>query len=402
MHVCILTTGFPRFRGDLFGAFVLEMARALVAQGTQVTVVAPHEKGIARHEKVEGISVHRFRYFLPVAGQRVAYDGGIPTNIRSSWFTRVQIPLFLLAFAWAARRQGKHCDLYHCQWTTTAAVAWLANLGRRRPILLSVRGSDMKLSDHPMGERINRWLVQRADAVTAVSEQISQRLGDHGVGNRTQVVANGVSDRFQPRNRQEARRSVNLPADVILCLFVGMLVPVKGLDVFVDAVAEVGDKRVLCVLVGDGPERQVLEERVAAAGLSDGFLFVGACSSDDVPRWMDACDFLVLPSLSEGRPNVVLEAHASGRATLATEVGGTGELIDHEETGLLVPASDVGALAGALRQLIDDPNGRERLGRAARERLLERQLTWEGTASTMRRLYDRLCGEEPCVASPAA
>ena len=56
MHVCILTTGFPRFRGDLFGAFVLEMARALVAQGTQVTVVAPHEKGIARHEKIEGIS----------------------------------------------------------------------------------------------------------------------------------------------------------------------------------------------------------------------------------------------------------------------------------------------------------------------------------------------------------
>lgn len=398
MHVCILTTGFPRFQGDLFGAFVLEMARALVGGGTQVTVVAPHEKGIARVETVDGIEVRRFRYFLPGL-QAVAYGGGIPTNLRSSWLARLQVPLFLLAFAYAARKWGRPCDLYHCQWTITAAVAWLATLGRRqRPILLSVRGSDMMISAHPLGRRLNQWLVARVDAITAVSEQIARRLADHGVEDRTHVVANGVSDRFAPGDRQAARRALQLPADTVICLFVGMLVPVKGLDNLLQAVSQI-DERFLLVLVGDGPERERLLALADELGIKDRVEFAGACSSDDVPKWMDASDLLVLPSLSEGRPNVVLEAHASGRATIATDVGGTGELIEHEQTGLLVPSSDPDALADALRTLIDDDNKRDKFGKQARQRLLEKGLTWQTTATTMRSLYDQLIERDACVAS---
>jgi glycosyltransferase involved in cell wall biosynthesis len=398
MHVCILTTGFPRFQGDLFGAFVLEMARALVAGGTQVTVVAPHEKGIARVETVDGIEVRRFRYFLPGL-QAVAYGGGIPTNLRSSWLARLQVPLFLLAFACAARRWGRTCDLYHCQWTITAAVAWLANRGHRRPILLSVRGSDMMLSDHSIGRHMNRWLVSRADTITAVSEQIAGRLAEHGVGAKTHVVANGVSDRFLPKDRLASRHELQLPAEAIICLFVGMLVPVKGLDVLLQAVSQIDNERLLLVLVGDGPERAALEHCVEHLGLSERVKFVGACSSDDVPKWMAASDLLVLSSLSEGRPNVVLEAHASGRATVATDVGGTGELIEHEQTGLLVPPSDPVALAEALRALIDDDNRRDRMGKQARQRLLEKGLTWQGTATAIRTLYDQMMERRACVAS---
>ncbi|MBT7864443.1 MAG: glycosyltransferase [Gemmatimonadetes bacterium] len=378
------------------------MARALVQAGTQVVVVAPHEQGVPQQETVDGIEIHRFRYFLPESRQRVAYGGGIPTNVRNSWLTRVQVPFFLLAFALAARRWGRDCDLFHCQWTMTALVAWLASAGSSRPILLSVRGSDMLLSEHPLGLRLNRWLVSRADRITAVSEQIAGRLADHGVAHKTQVVANGVSDRFQPRDRSAARQALGLPVDAVICLFVGMLIPVKGLDFLLSALQQVVDERLLCVLVGDGPERQALERQAEENGLVDRVSFAGACPSDQVPAWLAACDFLVLSSLSEGRPNVILEAHASGRATLATDVGGTGELIEDGRTGLLVPSQDMAAMVAALQRLTGDADLRDRLGSAARERLTERGLTWAGTATAMRRIYDQLFEESVCAASSAA
>ena len=113
---------------------------------------------------------------------------------------------------------------------------------------------------------------------------------------------------------------------------------------------------------------------------------------------MTASDFLVLSSLSEGRPNVILEAHACERATLATDVGGVGELIDQGETGLLVPSQDTQALASGLRQLVTDAGLRDRLGEVARQRLQERGLTWAGTANAMQGIYHRLHEQHSCAA----
>ncbi|HIC67945.1 MAG TPA: glycosyltransferase family 4 protein, partial [Candidatus Latescibacteria bacterium] len=85
--VCLLTTGYPRFEGDLFGAFVLELARGLVRQGLRVAVLAPHDRGASLREDVDGVRIQRFRYFIP-RWQRLAYGGGMPTNLRESWIAR--------------------------------------------------------------------------------------------------------------------------------------------------------------------------------------------------------------------------------------------------------------------------------------------------------------------------
>ena len=117
MKILMLTTGFPRFVGDLFGAFVSEQAHGLNRRGVQVSVLAPHERGLVQRETVGSIEVFRFRYAWPVALQRVAYGGGIPTNVRSSWWVRLQVPFFLLGFLLGARRRGQSADLVHCHWT---------------------------------------------------------------------------------------------------------------------------------------------------------------------------------------------------------------------------------------------------------------------------------------------
>lgn len=123
-------------------------------------------------------------------------------------------------------------------------------------------------------------------------------------------------------------------------------------------------------LVGDGPDRERLEELQRELGLEHAVEFLGA--RDDVPALLAAASAFVLSSRSEGLPLSVIEAMAAGLPIVASDVGGLHELVEDGSSGLLVPAGDVDALADALRRLVADPAERQRLGNAARARAEER------------------------------
>ena len=202
---------------------------------------------------------------------------------------------------------------------------------------------------------------------------------------KIKVVANGVDRRFQPADRRVMRERLGLPDGEFIVLFVGLLVPVKGVDLLVGALAELVDPKPLCLLIGDGPERPELERQAAELGVGERLRFVGCRSSDEIPTWMGAADILVLPSRSEGRPNVVLEAQACGLPVVATRVGGTPELVCDGKTGLLVESEDVAGLADALQRLRIDRGLREALGRAGREQA--DGMTWAVSAEKMAAIY---------------
>ncbi|MBN62234.1 MAG: hypothetical protein CME20_12830, partial [Gemmatimonadetes bacterium] len=313
LRVGMLTTGFPRFEGDLFGTFVLELARELAGSGAAVEVLAPHEGGVATRETFGAVAVRRFRYFWPAKRQAVAYGGGIPTNLRTRWAARLQVPFFLLGFWWSAFKLVRRAQVVHCHWTITGLVGLLATRLWRRPLVLSVRGSDIHLVDKGLLAVLHRRIYGWMDAVVAVSEDIATKLGQCGVPrDKVIVVPNGVDSRFQPGDRAAARREFDLPAEGRVVLFVGLLVPVKGLELLVEALSLLEGEKPLCLLVGSGPQQESLERTAAELGLTDHLRFVGRRPSDEIPRWMAAADLLVLSSLSEGRPNVVLEAQACG------------------------------------------------------------------------------------------
>ena len=123
LRICMLTTGFPRFQGDLFGTFVLELARELANGDATVEVLAPHAVGLPQRERFGTVNVRRFRYFWPASGQVVAYGGGIPTNLRRNWVARFQVPFFLAGFCWSALGQVRRARVVHCHWTITGVVA---------------------------------------------------------------------------------------------------------------------------------------------------------------------------------------------------------------------------------------------------------------------------------------
>ncbi|HEX4739261.1 MAG TPA: glycosyltransferase family 1 protein [Allosphingosinicella sp.] len=216
----------------------------------------------------------------------------------------------------------------------------------------------------PPIERRMKTFYTRCDHVLAPSELMAEILRGYGVAaDRIHIWSRGV-DRaiFSPDRRDQAwRQSKGYGEDDPILLFFGRLVQEKGLDVFAAAMAELErrDRTFRPMIVGDGPARAWIEERLPGA------LFTGHIEGAELGRAIASADILINPSVTEAFGNVNLEAMASGLAIVTADVGASRVLIKDGEQGLLVPAKDPAAYADAVETLIRLPARRKRLGQAA-------------------------------------
>jgi glycosyltransferase involved in cell wall biosynthesis len=193
--------------------------------------------------------------------------------------------------------------------------------------------------------------------------------------------------------REAAARTAYPEKETIEILFAGRLDPQKNPLLLLEALAAArrrpGGERLRTTFLGDGPERQAAADRARALGLGDAARFLGRVA--DVPVHLARADIFVLPSLSEGVSNALLEALAHGVPAVASDIPGNAEVISHRETGLLVPPGDAGALASALLEPGGDRALRERLGRAGRA-LVEARYDMEAVAARYAEIYRELAG----------
>lgn len=222
------------------------------------------------------------------------------------------------------------------------------------PFLAGARGSDLRVRD-AVSRRLTRPVVRAARRLLVVSEDLGRVAAEqYGADpERIRAIPNGCDAAlFQPGDRQAAREALGLAQDAEVVLYVGRLVPEKGLRELVHATRRLAAARprARVVFVGDGPLHAELAATLAAEpGLP--LQLAGSQAPAEVARWMVASDLVTLPSYSEGHPNVLVEALACGRPVVATPVGGIPEVVD-AASGLLVPARDADALAGALAKAL--------------------------------------------------
>ena len=218
-------------------------------------------------------------------------------------------------------------------------------------------------------------------AIVAVSEATRRSLVAQGYPeSRLVTIHNGI----EPSEQAEPRRLADGPT----ILEVARLAEAKGQRVLLDALVDVPATAVLVgrdIEQGGAYERE-LRAHAERVGVLDRVVFAGY--RDDVPELLAGCDIFCLPSTIEGLPLVVLEAMAQGRPVVATPVGGTAELVADGETGVLVPASDAGALARALGELIADPGRARAFGEAGRERV-RREFDAGRAAAHVLELYEQ-------------
>jgi glycosyltransferase involved in cell wall biosynthesis len=191
--------------------------------------------------------------------------------------------------------------------------------------------------------------------------------------------------------RASTRAELGVGSDEVLLVFVGRVVPIKRLDVLLRAVAaaRASDPRIRLALVGDGEERGGLERLAGELGIAADVFFLGY--RRELHSVFSASDVAVLSSDNEGTPVSLIEAAAAGLPAVATDVGGVHEVVG-EDTGVLVPPRDAGALAGALVAMAGDEARRRSLGRAARARAIERYGA-ERLLRDVDALYRELAGE---------
>ena len=234
-------------------------------------------------------------------------------------------------------------------------------------------------------ETLDRANLRFVDHVVAVSAGQGERVRKAGVpSSRLSVIRNAARLNAFPPVRAMGRELFSdfFPADKPLSLVVlaaGRLSPEKGFDVLLEAAPAVMQQSpdARFILFGEGAERAKLEARVAELGLRGKFILPGLTTELD--RYLAVADVVVLPSYTEGLPNVALEASAAGVPVVATAVGGTPEVIQHEETGLLVPSGQPQKLAEALNRLLKSEPLRRVMG-AAGQRRMQAHFTFEAQA----------------------
>jgi glycosyltransferase involved in cell wall biosynthesis len=207
---------------------------------------------------------------------------------------------------------------------------------------------------------------------------------------RVVSIPTGVEEAFfRVKRDRGAAAKFGVPPDALVIANVGVLRRVKGHEVTLRAVAEVVSKipKAVFLIVGDGPRRAALEELACELGVKDHVIFTGHVR--DIPGIYSFSDAAILSSLSEGLPQSVIQAMASGVPVAATDVGGVGEVVHNGQTGLLVESGDHGALAGAVIKLLKDRALASGMAENAR-RLVRREHSSEVMLDKLEALYERL------------
>jgi len=321
VKVAVLTTSYPRTSGDAAGRFVADAVEHVRGRGVEVEVVSPAT----------------FRHY------GIAYSSGVVANLRKRPARALLLPLMLAGFRRAAARAARDADLVHAHWLQLGGIA----MTLRRPFVVQLWGTDVELARRAPG--LARLILRRARLTLCASNALAdaaRKLGARDV----RVIGSGV----------ELPTSVGEEAKPPEVLYAGRLSREKGiLDLLAAA-----DNGMKLTIAGDGP----LREQVPGA--------LGFVPHEELGPLYDRAAVVAVPSHREGFGVVCAEAMAHGRPVVAGAVGGLLDLVVHEQTGLLVPPGDIGALRTALNRLLGDEEFRARLGANGRARARE-TLSWE-------------------------
>jgi glycosyltransferase involved in cell wall biosynthesis len=292
--------------------------------------------------------------------------------------------------AWRLARllRSRRVDVVHTHLWGASLWGRLAAVGARVPVIVTTEHNvDSWKRRHHLA--LDRVLAPATTHLVAVSQQVRAFYEARGVGRgRWCVVYNGVDTSETPRRgRGEAFRELGLGTDEPVVGLVGRLVPAKAPEVFLEALAQAAARvpGLRGLVVGDGPLRSDLEAGARRLGLEGRVVFAGV--RQDVPALLSGLDALLFSSLREGLSMAMLEAMAAGVPVVATDVGGTPELIEAGVSGLLVPPGRPEILADALVRLLEDTAGGDAIRRAARRRVEER-FSLERMTASYEALYD--------------
>lgn len=382
LRILTFTTLYPNAAKPQHGVFVENRLRQLLAsQAVSARVLAP-----IPYFPFRGEWFGRYAAFAraPASETRFGIEIDHPRFLTIPKWGMTAAPFLLYASARRAvarlQRAGHAFDLIDAHYFYPDGVAAVM-LGRALdlPVTVTARGSDVNtIPGHVLPRRLIRWAANHADGVIAVSTALAARLADLGIErSRITVLRNGIDPTlFRPTTPfGSADRAQPSP----LAVSVGNLVPLKGHDLAISALAQIPELSLW--IVGGGAERGRLEALARTLGVAAQVSFLGVLPHERMPEVYSAADVLVLASEREGWPNVLLEAMACGARVVATNVSDVPHIITGPAAGAWIPERSHAALARALREVLATPVPREQT------RAHALQFTWDATTQGQVELF---------------
>ncbi len=350
------------------GVHLEAMVAALRATGHEVRVVGPASYG-ATDFGGESRAVELVRRLLPGwAGELAELAYAVPAALR----------------LWRAAREFRpdaiyeRANLFHLAGMLVAPRIRVPLLLEVNAPLAAERARFGRLALRRLAGALERLVWRRADRVLPVTAVLGAALAEAGVDPvRITVIPNGI----EPRDFPEPAPARPAPDPLVLG-FVGFVREWHGLDAVIRAIAAwQGEPRLALTVVGEGPARAGLARLAAELGVASRLRFTGLAAREAVPGLIAGFDIALQPAaVPYASPLKVFEYMAAGRAIVAPDQPNIREVLEHERTALLFDPADPGAMSAAVLRLAGDAALRARLGTAARDALLRRDLTWDGNA----------------------
>jgi len=347
-----------------------QLASGLLGREIKVSVLTRRLKGLPQYEVVEGIPVYR---------EIRTIELGILWGI---WYI-VSVFIFLY-------RKRKDYDIIHChivQGFHTVVAVFFKYLFKKKVIVkMSSSGetSDLKLlKEVKLGKLFLRW-IRNVDIIISVCKKASLEILNNGFSKDSLVeIPNGVDiNRFSKSSLQKKGGIRNIT-------YIGRLDSYKWIGYlfngFKDLLSEVDNVRL--TIIGNGPDETILKNMAKDLAIQDSVTFKGR--QEDIVSELYNTDIFVLPSLSEGMSNVILEAMACGLPVVATSAGGNSDLIRDRCNGIVIPPRDPIRLSAALLELLEDGELAQRLGKEARK-TVEENYSMGHIIDEYVKLYERL------------
>jgi len=237
---------------------------------------------------------------------------------------------------------------------------------------------------------IGKWMLNSYDRLVFLYTKALNEIEKFGVPrNRVCSIPNGVEpERFRlDSDIDDLRTELSVADDEKVLLFIGRLAKVKRVDILIALTKSLIKEgfKVKTILVGDGPDRKLYEK--LASSTANNVIFVGQVPRTEVHKYYPLADVFVLPSLSEGLPQVLLEASAAGKPCVATDVNGTSDIIVHGETGYLVERSNIDAYRRYVKVLLEDEDLSRRMGGKA-AKFVKENFSWDIVVDRYEKMYE--------------
>ena len=401
LRILILGTGYPRFREDFSNVYLHRLAVSLVKIGVKVHVVVPHAEGLRKEEVMDGVRVHRFQYMWPQRFQTLAYFPGIPEKIKEP-FNKLQTTPLAISMTkkmlQVIRRFG--IDVVNAHWALPPAfLSILTKPLHGRPVLTTLYGVELftARSKYSGLKPILSWTINNSDSVVAISDATRRSALDISGRKDVAILPDGIdTEHFSPSNSGDEivrRHGLHGWNAIFSC---GRMIERKGFSYLIEAMPHVlkSFRKTKLIIAGEGPERSRLEKLVHELGIDQNVIFPGFVTNVDLSKYYSACDVFVLPAIidrygdTEGSGTILLEAMASGKPVIGTNVGGIPYALRHGG-GFLVEEKDPLQLAEKIVILLDNNELRYQLGKDGRM-IVEKEFSWTKIANRYIQKFEML------------